>query len=264
MPTSLISTLNSGAFVRTDTLFNQVYREATKVYKASEGYFDCTVAPLVNAWGFGFANKEKMDRAKVNQLLPLVGFSKINLINDSLILPEGMLLGFNAIAQGYSVDLIAAFLRSKGDSNFLIEVGGELLASGTNADDKLWRIGVDKPKEEIDINERFQFILDLENKALATSGNYRKFYEEEGVKYAHTINPFTGFPAQNSLLSVTVIHDKCVLADAFATAFMVMGLKSTKQFVKSYPEVEVYLVYTDAKGNWRTYVSPEMRARIRN
>jgi thiamine biosynthesis lipoprotein len=139
-----------------------------------------------------------------------------------------------------------------------------LLAKGKNADGDIWRVGVDKPSEDIDVNERFLFILDLENKALATSGNYRKFYEKDGVKYSHTINPFSGFPAQNSLLCATVIHDNCMLADAYATAFMVMGVKKSKQFVKLHPEAEVYLVYTAQDGSWKTYISTEMEKRIVN
>ena len=183
---------------------------------------------------------------------------------DSLILPKGMRLDFNAIAQGYTVDVIAQFLQAKGYSNYLIEVGGELLAKGKNADGNIWRVGVDKPSENINKNERFQFILDLEDKALATSGNYRKFYEKDGVKYAHTINPFTGYPAQNRLLSVTVIHDNCMLADAYATAFMVMGVKKSKQFVKSHPEIEIYLVYSNKNGEWDTFISANLKKRIVN
>jgi thiamine biosynthesis lipoprotein len=175
-----------------------------------------------------------------------------------------MSLDFNSIAQGYTVDVIAQFLESKGDSNYLVEVGGELLSKGRNADGKIWRVGVDKPSEDIDMQARFQFILDLKDKALATSGNYRKFYEKDGVKYSHTINPFTGFPAQNRLLSVTVIHDNCMLADAYATAFMVMGVRKSKQFAKLHPELEIYLVYTGKDNDWKTYVSPRMLERIIN
>ena len=264
---SLISKLNKGEDVKTDTLFNAVFLGAEKVFQESEGNFDCSVSPLVNAWGF-YKNKLGdslvIDSAKFRKFLPYVGFEKIRLITDSLVLPKGMSLDFNSIAQGYTVDVIAQFLESKGDSNYLVEVGGELLAKGKNADGNIWRVGVDKPTEDIDRQERFQFILDLEDKALATSGNYRKFYEKEGVKYAHTINPFTGFPAQNRLLSVTVIHDNCMLADAYATAFMVMGVKKSKKFIKAHPEIEIYLVYTGKDGAWRTFISPIMRDRLIN
>ena len=264
---SLISKLNKRENINTDTLFNAVFLGAQKVFVESEGNFDCSVSPLVNAWGF-YKNKLGdslvIDSAKFREILPYVGFDKISLIADSLVLPKGMSLDFNSIAQGYTVDVIAQFLENKGDSNYLVEVGGELLAKGRNADGNIWRVGVDKPSEDIDMQERFQFILDLEDKALATSGNYRKFYEQDGVKYAHTINPFTDFPAQNRLLSVTVIHDNCMLADAYATAFMVMGVKQSKQFAKTHSEIEIYLVFTGKDGAWKTFVSPNMQNRIIN
>ena len=264
---SLISKLNKGENLKTDSLFNWVFNAANKVYQQTDGNFDCSVRPLVNAWGF---YKDKLgdslvvDSLKFRKLLFYVGFDKIRLIADSLVLPKGMSLDFNSIAQGFTVDLIAKLLENKNINNYLVEVGGELLAKGKNADGDIWRVGVDKPSEGIDMNERFQFILDLEDKALATSGNYRKFYQKDGVKYSHTINPFSGFPAQNRLLSATVIHDNCMLADAYATAFMVMGVKKSKQFAKLHPEVEVYLVCTAQDGGWKTYISPRMLDRIVN
>jgi len=264
---SVISKLNNREIVTADTLFSEVFLAAKKVYTQTEGNFDCSVKPLVNAWGFykdKFGDSIVIDSAKFRKILPYVGFDKISLIADTLVMPKGMSLDFNSIAQGFTVDVIARFFENKNIKNYLIEVGGELLAKGKNADGNIWRVGVDKPSEDIDVKERFQFILDLENKALATSGNYRKFYEQDGIKYAHTINPFTGFPAQNRLLSVTVIHDNCMLADAYATAFMVMGVKKTKQFVASNPEIEIYLVYTGNDGDWKTFISPSMQKRIIN
>ena len=264
---SLISKLNNGENLKTDSLFNQVFNAANTVSQITEGNFDCSVRPLVNAWGF---YKDKLgdslvvDSLKFRKILQNVGYSNIVLIQDSLILPKGMSLDFNAIAQGFTVDVIAEFLKSKNIKNYLVEVGGELLAKGKNADGDIWRVGVEKPSEDIDVNERFQFILDLENKALATSGNYRKFYQKDGVKYSHTINPFSGFPAQNRLLSATVIHDNCMLADAYATAFMVMGVKKSKQFTLEHPELEIYLVYTGKDGDWKTYISSGIKNRIVN
>ena len=264
---SLISKLNNGEQLKTDTLFNIVFLAAQKVFLESEGNFDCSVSPLVDAWGFyndKLGNSLVIDSVKFKSILDDVGFQKIHLIEDSLVIPKQMSLDFNAIAQGFTVDLIASYLDSKNISRYLIEVGGEILAKGSNDDGNIWRVGIDKPSENIDANERFQFILDLEDKALATSGNYRKFYEKNGVKYSHTINPFTGFPAENSLLSVTVIHDNCMFADAYATAFMVMGVKQTKQFVAQHSDIEIYLVYTGKDGDWKTYISPKMLARIIN
>jgi thiamine biosynthesis lipoprotein len=264
---SVISKLNNREIVTADTLFSEVFLAAKKVSAQTEGNFDCSVKPLVNAWGFykdKFGDSIVIDSAKFRKILPYVGFDKISLIADTLVMPKGMSLDFNSIAQGFTVDVIARFFENKNIKNYLIEVGGELLAKGKNADGNIWRVGVDKPSEDIDVKERFQFILDLENKALATSGNYRKFYEQDGIKYAHTINPFTGFPAQNRLLSVTVIHDNCMLADAYATAFMVMGVKQSKQFAKTHSEIEIYLVYTGKDGAWKTFVSPNMQNRIIN
>ena len=264
---SVISKLNNREIVTADTLFSEVFLAAKKVYIQTEGNFDCSVKPLVNAWGFykdKFGDSIVIDSAKFRKILHYVGFDKISLIADTLVMPKGMSLDFNSIAQGFTVDVIARFFENKNIKNYLIEVGGELLAKGKNADGNIWRVGVDKPSEDIDVKERFQFILDLENKALATSGNYRKFYEQDGIKYAHTINPFTGSPAQNRLLSVTVINDDCMLSDAYATAFMVMGVKKTKQFVASNPEIEIYLVYTGNDGDWKTFISPSMQKRIIN
>ena len=265
---SLISRLNNREQLKTDALFNTVFMAAQKVFLKSAGNFDCSVSPLVNAWGFykdNLGDSLVVDSAKFSSILKNIGFQKIQLIGDSLFLPKGMSLDFNSIAQGYTVDVIARFLESKGDSNYLVEVGGELLAKGRNADGDIWRVGVDKPSKDIDMQKRFQCILDLEDKALATSGNYRRFYEKDGVKYSHAINPFTGFPAQNRLLSVTVIHENCMFADAYATAFMVMGVKKTKELLKKLDdELEVYLVFTDKDKEWKTYISPRMVERIIN
>jgi FAD:protein FMN transferase len=266
-PYSIISRLNAGEQLITDEIFNLVYFDAVHVGVNSGGYFDCTVSPLVNHWGFYNKgdNKGDVDSSLVKKIMRNIGMHKTSWADSTVVLEKGVRLDFNAVAQGTSVDLIGEFLETKGISNYLVEVGGEVKASGRNADNNIWRIGIDKPSVEIDVNNRFQFILDLENKALATSGNYRKFYEKEGVKYSHTINPKTGFPAQNRLLSVTVIADECSLADAYATAFMGMGVKKTKQLVQQLDdELEVYLVFTDKDGEWKTYISPAMVERIIN
>jgi thiamine biosynthesis lipoprotein len=264
---SLVSKLNNGEQIKIDKLFATVFFAAKKVFLQSEGNFDCSISPLVNAWGFykdKLGDSLNIDSTNFISILNHIGFQKIDLIGDSLAMPENMSLDFNSIAQGFTVDLISIYLENKMIKNYLIEVGGEILAKGKNDDGDIWRVGVDKPSEDIDNNDRFIFILDLENKALATSGNYRKFYQKDGLKYSHIINPLTGFPTQNSLLSVTVIHDNCMLADAYATAFMVMGIEKTKQFIEEYSGIEIYLVYTDKNGDWKTYISPEMLVRVVN
>ena len=268
MPNSIISRLNKGEYVRTDTIFNKVYEDAMKVYQLTEGYFDCTVFPLVDYWGFyqnNQLNASPIDTASVLRIVEKVGMRNIKKTDSSLVLQHGVQLDFNAIAQGYTVDLIAHLLEENGIVNYLIEVGGEIKAKGVNADGVLWRVGVDKPSEEIDLEERFQFVLDLKDKALASSGNYRKFYIKDNIKYSHTINPKSGFPSKNRLLSATVIADKCSLADAYATAFMAMGVKRTKQlYNKLSDELDIYLVYTDKNGEWKTFISPGMQTRIIN
>lgn len=174
------------------------------------------------------------------------------------------MIDFNALAQGFTVDLIAKFLDDNSITDYLIEIGGELKSKGSNASDKIWRVGVDKPIDEIDLQDRFQFIMKLENKSIATSGNYRKYFEENGKKYSHTISPFNGYPVMNNFLSVSVIHDDCMLADAYATAFMVMGKSKTLKFLDNFPEIEAYIVYTDKNGKFKTYISEKMVSRIIN
>ena len=268
MPNSIISRLNKGEHVRTDTIFNKVYDDAMHVYQLTEGYFDCTVFPLVNYWGFyqnNQLNTSAIDTVSVLRIMEKVGMHNIKKTDSSIVLRNGVQLDFNAIAQGYTVDLIAHLLEENGIVNYLIEVGGEIKAKGVNADGVLWRVGVDKPSEEIDLEERFQFVLDLKDKALASSGNYRKFYIKDNIKYSHTINPKSGFPSKNRLLSATVIANRCSLADAYATAFMAMGVKRTKQlYNKLSEELDIYLVYTDKNGEWKTFISPGMQTRIVN
>jgi len=267
-PYSIISKLNGGEKVQTDDIFNSVYLDAVHVYVNSKGYFDCTVSPLVAYWGFykNWGQEDiNIDSSEIQEILKNIGTHRTERIDGSVYLDPGVQIDFNAIAQGYSVDLIADLLENKGIQNYLIEVGGEIKAKGVNADADIWKVGIDKPREEMDVEDRFQFILELSNKSLATSGNYRKFYEKDGVKYSHTINPMTGFPVQNRLLSVTVVTHECSLADAYATAFMAMGVEKTKKIIEFIDDqLDVYLVYTDKTGDWKTYISPGMQKRIIN
>ena len=256
---SLISRLNKGEKLKVDNFFEEVFYAAEKIYKESEGMFDCSVAPLSNYWGFGFEdNLSEIDSSEVKRRLNLVDFSKIKILNDSLLLPKGMQLDFNSIAQGYSVDVVASFLESKGIKNYLVEIGGELKANGVNSDNKIWLIGIEKPTENMEKNKGYQIILPLKNSSLATSGNYRKFKEIDGVKYSHTISTKTGYFAKNRMLSVTVIHPSCMLSDAYATAFMAMGIKKSKEFANSHSELKVYIVYSDQQGDWKTFFTENL------
>ncbi len=251
---SLISRLNKGEKLTVDNFFEEVFYAAEKVYQESEGMFDCSVAPLSNYWGYGFEdNLYEIDSSEVKRRLNLVDFSKIKILNDSLLLPKGIQLDFNSIAQGYSVDVVASFLEKKGIKNYLVEIGGELKANGVNSDNKIWLIGIDKPIENEEESQGYQIILPLKNSSLATSGNYRKFKEIDGVKYSHTISTKTGYFAKNRMLSVTVIHPSCMLSDAYATAFMAMGIKKSKDFANSHSELKVYIVYSDQQGDWKTF-----------
>lgn len=264
VPYSLISKINYRQDNIVDSLFETVFNCAQLVYKQTEGAFDCSIAPLVNAWGFGFEKKQNLDSLKIKKILKNIGFDKIYIKNDSLNIPKNMMIDFNALAQGFTVDLIAKFLDDNSITDYLIEIGGELKSKGSNASDKIWRVGVDKPIDEIDLQDRFQFIMKLENKSIATSGNYRKYFEENGKKYSHTLSPFNGYPVMNNFLSVSVIHDDCMLADAYATAFMVMGKSKTLKFLDNFPEIEAYIVYTDKNGKFKTYISEKMVSRIIN
>lgn len=244
--------------------FQEVLKKAMQIAELTKGDFDITVGPLVNAWGFGANPKVKGD-VKPEEILDRVGYQKVQLNGAQLSKTHPALkLDVNAIAQGYSVDVIAAYLESNGIIDYMVELGGEIRCSGRNADNNLWRIGIDKPSEEIE-QERYQAIVQLDNKALATSGNYRKFYvDENGMKYVHTINPHTGYPVKSNLLSASVIAPDAMSADAFATTFMVMGLEKSIAFAKQHEDIYVYLVYVNKKGEWETYISPEMEKLIIN
>lgn len=258
-PRSIISRFNqANATQQIDKLFSEVFNDAKLVFEATNGAFDPTIAPIVNAWGFGFKNLENTDSTFIDSLLQYVNFNAVT-ITDSTVIKSNpnIMLDFNAIAQGYSVDVLAEFLEEKGIKNYMVEVGGELRVKGKNTNNKLWRIGIDKPIEN-NTNRELEAIINLENVALATSGNYRKFYEKDGVKYSHTLNPKTGYPVQHTLLSATVLAKTCSLADAYATAFMVLGLEKSKEIVAQTPDLEVLFIYVDEKNEFQTFASQEI------
>lgn len=238
------------------------------VYHYSDGAFDPTVMPLVRAWGFGPEGQPEADTTLVDSLLPLIGLGNIENrpgmqeirgFKDNPITvwktKSGVQLDFNAIAQGYTVDVIWKYLKSQNINDIMVEVGGEVRASGKNAEGNPWRIGIDKPVQQGSERE-LQAVVPLIDKALATSGNYRKFYEANGQRYAHTIDPKTGRPVQHGLLSASVLARDCATADAYATAFMVMGLEKTKALLADKPALglEVYLIYSE-DGETKVYSS---------
>lgn len=258
LPNSTISKLNAGDTLSLDNHFENVLRSSLRISAETDGAFDITIAPLSKAWGFGPDSRLQLDSLKVDSMLNLVGYEKLSFKGKKLSLPNGMQLDVNAIAQGYSVDVICEFLESKGVTNYLVEVGGEVRAQGRNASDKVWSVGVDKPNENLDPENRFQVIVNLDSAALATSGNYRKFWVDEatGIKYAHTINPKTGYPVKSRLLSATIVASDCMTADAWATACMVVGEEKAIDLIKSHPELEAYFVYSDFEGNYIVWQSP--------
>ncbi len=255
-PISLITRINNNEVVQINNYFQVVFSKSIEISGLTDGAFDVTGGPIFNVWGFGHTPRAKVDSAGIKELLEIIGYKKVRIENNRLVKDNPQLsLNFNAIAQGYSVDVVADFLKSKGIENFVIEIGGEIAASGQKDDGETWKVGIDKPLEDSSTRQ-LQAIVSLNNKALATSGNYRKFFEIDGQKYSHTIDPRTGYPTLNNLLSVTIIADDCLTADAFATAFMVMGYEKSLAFLNSAknPGLQVYFIYDD-KGEIKTYVS---------
>lgn len=263
--TSIISRINLGdKSIVVDFHFENVFYKAYEISKLTDGLFDATVAPLVNAYGFGFKKIESVNGAKIDSLIKLVDYKKVELKNHKINFAiKGMQIDFNAIAQGYSVDVLVDFLKEKGISDLMVELGGEVKCLGIKDDGSNWKIGIDKP-EENQTERPLQAIISLENEALATSGNYRKFYELDGKKYAHTLNPLNGKPVIHNLLSASVITDDCMSADAYATAFMVMGHEKAISFVNQHPELNlhVYLIFVDENGKWQTFISDSLKEKI--
>ena len=260
-PASVISRINNGEEgVICDSIFINTYILARKVAVESNGAFDYTIGPLVNAWGFGFEDRQKVDQALVDSLLPLVDYHYVRLEEDRIIKEkDGIKFDFNAVAQGYSVDLVGDFLASKGLENYLIDIGGEVLAIGEKPGTGPWIVGIEKPTEDELSERRLEASIKLKDRAMATSGNYRKFYEEDGIRYSHTIDPETGYPVTHTLLSVSVIATDAGTADAWATAFMVMGLEKAKQFVESKNELEAFFIYSGEDSSLEIYATDGMK-----
>jgi len=256
--TSIISRINNDdPIVEADDWFMTIFNKSLEVNATSEGAFDITVGPVVHAWGFGNAPLAKHDTAYIDSLLQFVGMDKVKLEGRKIIKKyPGVKIDVDAIAQGYSVDVVCDFFKSKGIKNYLVEIGGEVRGIGTNAKGKFWRIGIDRPTDgNMTPGTELQAIIELNNKSLTTAGNYRRFFVENGVKYGHTIDPKTGFPARNTLLSATVICDDAMTADAWDTAFMVLGLEKSKEVLKKLPGIDVYFIYSNSQGEYEIFYS---------
>jgi thiamine biosynthesis lipoprotein len=257
MPESVISRINRGdSLVQPDDWFIDIFKRSEEIAVKTGGAFDCTVGPLVNAWGFGFKGKIKMDQAKVDSLLQYVGFRKVSLDNRNRILkPYGVRFDFNAIAQGYAVDVLGNYLALQGIKNYLIDIGGEVLGRGSKPDGQPWLVGIENPAADSLSERTINTRVHLTDKALSTSGNYRKYYEENGVRYSHTIDPHTGYPVRHSLLSVSVLAGDCATADGYATAFMVMGFDKAREFVENEPDMEAFFIISGEAGAYQTYAT---------
>ena len=249
-PQSTLRRLNSGATDSTDALFREVFRLSQQVSEATGGAFDITVAPLVNAWGFGYKNGALPDSATVDSLRQFVGFHHVSLTDDDRLVRDDprTVLDCSAVAKGFGVDQVARFLRARGILNYMVEIGGEVVVSGENPQGQQWHVGVSRPTDDpTSQSTALDTVLTLSEGALATSGNYRNFYvTDDGRRVAHTINPATGYPIQHNILSATVLAPTCAEADAFATSFMVLGLDGAREVLGRHPELQVYFICDSA------------------
>lgn len=261
---SVITAINDNKDVRPDKMFMDVFQMAMDVSRETEGAFDITVAPLVNAWGFGFKSGQKPTPQQVDSLKQIIGYQKI-LVDDGMVRKQDprMMLDCSAIAKGYGADVVADVLRRHGVKNFMVEIGGEIVTSGVNPDRLPWKVGVIKPTDDsLSVSHELQTILNVTDVAMATSGNYRNFYYEGGKKFAHTIDPQTGYPVQHSLLSATVLAKTCAIADAYATSFMVMGRERAQQVLERHPELMAYFIYDNGHGDHAVWFSPSLKKKI--
>lgn len=261
---SIISRINHGEDVKTNEMFDTVFNLAENIANNTNGAFDITVAPLVNAWGFGFKTGNPPTKAAIDSLRSIVGYKKVALRNNRITKTDPrVMLDCSAIAKGYGCDVVAHLLQRHGIENYMVEIGGEVVTHGISEKRLPWKIGVTKPTDDsLAVDKELQTVLNVKNMAMATSGNYRNFYYKNGKKYAHTIDPKTGYPVQHNILSATVLAKHCAEADAYATSFMVMGLDGAKKTLENHPELMAYLIYADHKGNMQVWYSPSMKDKI--
>lgn len=250
---SIITKVNRNEPVVLDSLFLHVFSKSEEVSKKSGGKFDITVSPLINAWGFGFQNMDNVTPEMIDSLKTFVGYEKISIDDQGKILKSDPRVQINtsAIAKGYACDFIADLLERYEIEHYMVEIGGEIAAKGVNDQGMCWRIGIDKPiDDKTGLVHDLQVIISLCDKSMATSGNYRNYYMLEGKKYAHSIDPHTGYPSEQDILGATVIADDCMTADAYATAFMTMGLEASKKLAEELPELDYYFIYENEDGTF--------------
>lgn len=262
---SIITKVNNNEDVAVDNMFKEVFLLAMKVSKETDGAFDITVAPLVNVWGFGFKNDQSPTEQVIDSLCELIGYQKVKLTSSGYVAKDDsrIMLDCSAIAKGYGCDVVSRFLNRLDINNYMVEIGGEVVTRGKSEKKQPWRIGVAKPTDDsLQVNNELQTILNVTNYAMATSGNYRNFYYKSGKKYAHTIDPRTGYPVQHSLLSATVLARDCATADAYATSFMVMGMDKAKEVLGKRPDLMAYFIYAGLNGEYLVWYSDALRDKI--
>lgn len=260
-PNSIIAKVNNNEPVEVDDWFIEVFNRAKEVSDHSEGIFDITCAPLINLWGFGFSKMDSVTPQMIDSIKQFVGYQKVRLDGRKVVKDDPrILLNCSAIAKGYASDVIARLLEREGVENYMVEIGGEVTMKGVNQNGNCWRIGINKPEDDsTGIKNDIEEVVQVCKKGgVATSGNYRNFYVKDGKKYAHTIDPRTGYPSEQSILSATIVADDCITADAYATAFMAMGLEKARQAAKNIPGIEYYVIYSDENGKHQIEYSTGM------
>ena len=261
---SVITAVNNNHDIEVNDMFADVFLLAQKISDDTSGDFDITVAPLVNAWGFGFKNGTQPTKHNIDSLKNIIGYKKVRLEGRKVVKKDKrLMLDCSSIAKGYGSDVVARFLQKRGVKNYMVEIGGEIVTKGISPKRVPWKIGVTRPVDDsLSVSKELQSVINVTDKAMATSGNYRNFYYKNGKKYAHTIDPHTGYPVQHNILSATVIADNCATADAYATAFMVMGLEKAQKLLERHPELMAYFIYSNKDGKNKTWCSEKLKKKV--
>jgi len=242
---SVLSKINRNDTDIMDDYFRVLLKRSLDIYEKTDGAFDVTVTPLVNAWGFGHENRKDMTQSKVDSIIEFVGSDMVSIDSNRVLKQDPRIqFDFNAIAKGYASDLVGSLLESKGITSYFVDIGGDIIVGDVKPDDSPWRIAIERPAKKHDAPQEYDHIVELDNRAVATSGSYRQYLEIDGQKYSHTIDPKTGYPVKNNLLSVTVFANDCLTADAYATAFMVMGKEKAGKFVDKRDDLDAIFIFS--------------------
>ena len=253
---SVITKVNRNEEVTPDSIFIDNFRIAQEAALLSDGYFDPTISPIVAAWGFSYKNGDSITPQLIDSLKQLVDYRKVHIENGKVVKENpAITLDFNAIAQGYTSDLIAAFLDSRGITNYLVDTGGEIMARGGKPNGRPWIVGIEKPAENEDSERIVHTRIALRDKGLVTSGSTRKYVERDGKRYSHCIDPHTGYPVEHQLLSATVLAENSVWADALASICMVMGMEQSLPLIQSMDGVEAYYIFVNEKGDLESFAT---------